>query len=115
MEKETRCANWAQRLFERATDAAAGKPIIVCLADPKFEAWIVASAETMELAALTFQPNRDPVAHVKAALHPDKYVKPTWQPRLTKRINVDLAMSRSPSFVRFSRRSLELCSSVGLI
>jgi hypothetical protein len=71
----------------------------ICLAEPKYEAWLVASAETLELPALEFDPDRDPVAAIRAAL-PVKYVKPTWQPRLSSRVDLTLAMSRSPSLAR---------------
>jgi hypothetical protein len=72
------------------------KPLFVCLADPKFEAWLIASAETLELDHLTYDSSRDPAALVRGAL-PGKYIKPTWQPRLTARMDIGLAAGRNES------------------
>jgi len=75
------------------------KPVVVSLADTKFESWLVASAETMGLTSLRFNPLADPVALIRAAM-PSKYAKPIWQPRLADRIDFDLAISRNESLKR---------------
>lgn len=67
----------------------------------------MASAETV-LPGLRYEPIRDPERAIRAALLPAKYVKPTWQPRLTERIDLDLARGRSPSLDRFLRKVDEL-------
>lgn len=95
-------------LLQRAVQVTQ-KPVAVCLADPKYEAWIVASAETMELPDLQFDPNRDPNTIVKQAV-PAKYVKPTWQPRLTARMDLQLARNRSNSLDRMIDRFSDLAS-----
>jgi len=94
-------------LLARASGVT-GKPVVVCLAEPKYEAWLVASAETMKLDDLSFDDRRDPEGLIREALRPAKYVKPTWQPRLTERINFELAMPRSPSLRRLLAKLDEL-------
>lgn len=80
--------------------AARGKPVVIALADSCFEAWIYASAETLELANLEYTADTNPVAALKDALRPKSYVKPTWQPRLTNRVDLELARSRNHSLDR---------------
>jgi len=88
----------------RSETTAGGKPVVVCLADPKFEAWLVASAESLGLPGLEFRRRRDPVTLIKEALAPVKYVKPTWQPRLSQRVDFELARNRDGSFNRLISR-----------
>jgi hypothetical protein len=95
------------QLLSRTKEITA-KPVAVCLAEPKYEAWLVASAETMELQGLVYAPNRDPETLIKRALRPSKYVKPTWQPRLTDRLDFDLAVDRAPSLRRLLSKLDEL-------
>jgi hypothetical protein len=80
-----------------------GKPVVVCLAEPKYEAWLVASAETLQLEGLVYDSARNPEAIVRDALG-QKYIKPTWQPRLTARMDLPLATPRSSSLRRFVDR-----------
>jgi hypothetical protein len=97
-------------LFARASDVA-GRPVSICLAEPKFEAWLVASAETLELQGLGFRRDRDPVGLIRDAL-PVKYVKPTWQPRLASRVDFAMAVPRDPSLSRMLRKFEELVARV---
>jgi hypothetical protein len=83
--------------------AVTAKPVVVCLAEPTYEEWLLASAETLELDGLTFVASRNPESLIRSAL-PVKYVKPTWQPRLTARMDIALAASRSPSLSRLLAR-----------
>lgn len=85
-------------LLARA-EAVTHKKVVVCLAEPKFEAWIVASAETMQLPQLLFHNDRDATSLIREALGV-KYVKPTWEPRLASRVDFARAMSRAPSLTR---------------
>lgn len=85
-------------LAERARGIT-GKPVEVCLAEPKFEAWLVSSAESLGLQGLEFRRDRDPVTLIREALEV-KYVKPTWQPRLASRVDFGLALDRDPSLLR---------------
>jgi hypothetical protein len=85
-------------LLARATVVTA-KPVKICLAEPQFEAWLVASAETMELDELTYDQSRNPESLIRQALDVN-YIKPTWQPRLTARIDLGLASGRSQSLHR---------------
>lgn len=88
-------------LLNRSQEPAAGKEVIVCLADAKYEDWLVASAESLELPALTYKPGRDAVRMLREALHPGKYVKPSWQPSLSHKIDFELAAGRNRSLARF--------------
>ena len=78
-------------------------PVKVCVAIREFENWIMASAETVfEGASPPDNPDGAGAAFaIKQALKPQAYVKPRDQPALTKRIDFDLARSRSPSLNRF--------------
>lgn len=102
-------------LLTRATEGAQGKPVVVSLADGKFEDWIIASAETLGLPDLRYQPDRGSISLLKEALHPDKYIKPVWQPRLSAAVDLNIAAGRSVSLSRLLRRVLELCITVELI
>ncbi len=91
--------NLGPKLLERALSVSR-VPVEVCLAHPKYEAWLVASSETLGLAKLAFDAPGDPGVAIKSALMPSKYVKPTWQPRLTDRMDLELARSRDASLSR---------------
>lgn len=73
-------------------------PVRVVAAVRDFEDWIYASAETLDLG-LVFDEERGLTA-IKRALLPHKYVKPTWQPRLADRMDLELASTRSESLFR---------------
>jgi hypothetical protein len=95
-------------LLARAA-AATDLPVVVGLADEKYESWLFASAETMRLEGLSYRGGGvEPVAEIRRRLGNRKYVKPTWQPRLTERIDVGLAAGRSPSLRRLMTRVAEL-------
>lgn len=89
------------QLLQRA-EGVTGKPVAVCLADVNYESWLGASAETLDLG-LKYDPTINAQTAIKEALRPSKYLKPTWQPRLTQRIDFRLAVPRSQSL----RRALE--------
>jgi Domain of unknown function (DUF4276) len=95
-------------LLMRSRESGRGKPIAVALADRQYEAWLMASAETLGLEGLAYSSTRDPVSALVDALRPRKYVKPVWQPRLTERIDFALAIPRSPSLRRLLDRFDEL-------
>jgi hypothetical protein len=80
-----------------------GKEVSVALADVDYESWLFASAETLDLS-LTFDSTRRGQHEIVTALRPAKYVKPTWQPRLTSRMDMSLARSRNTSFDRLLTR-----------
>lgn len=75
------------------------KPVYVALADRDFESWLYASAETLDLG-LAYDCDVAGQSAIKAALKPQKYVKPTWQPRLANRMDLTVAAQRSPSLAR---------------
>jgi hypothetical protein len=89
-------------------------PAAVCLADQHWEDWLYASAETLQIPDFKYEAGKR--KSIAAALKPTKYVKPTWQPRLTARMDIELAARRSPSFQRLLRKFDELvahCASEG--
>lgn len=75
-------------------------PVEVVLIDKYFEDWIYASAETLELGFDAYIAEKHGMYKIKEALQPDAYTKPVWQPRLTSRIDLDLAGSRSETLRR---------------
>jgi len=95
-------------LLARCQAASAGRPVAVTLAEDKYEAWLLASAETLGIVGLSYSPTRDPVSALVEALRPMKYVKPVWQPRLSQRLDFELATSRSMSLARLLARFDEL-------
>jgi hypothetical protein len=103
------------QLATRAEVGARGKPTAVCLADEKYEDWLIASAETLGLENLTYKPGRGAISLLIDALKPAKYIKPTWQPRLTHALELDLAVERSQSLRRFCARVIRLCQEAGFI
>lgn len=100
------------KLLARSLPAALGKTVVVALADPKYEAWLVASAETLGLPALSSESPRDPAAAIAQALSPRGYSKPTWQPRLTSKMDLARAASRSHSLHRTLEMFDRLCRSI---
>jgi|ADGO01.1.fsa_nt_gi hypothetical protein len=78
-------------------------PVAVCLADCSYEDWLYASCETLDIGLPSYDPSVRGTAAIKQALRPGKYVKPTWQPRLTTKLDPDLVNRRNVSF----RRMLE--------
>lgn len=87
-------------LLERACAEAGGKPVVIALADNKYEAWLMASAETLGLPRLEYSGTRDPLSAIVEAMKPESYIKTVMQPRLTQRINFGLAIPRSRSLRR---------------
>jgi len=86
-----------------------GVPVVIAIAERDFEDWIFASVETLELANLeVYQPKGRGKAAIQRGMAPQKYVKPTHQPRLTSRVDLDMAASRSPSLARLLLKFDEL-------
>jgi hypothetical protein len=92
------------KLLVRSRTVAGGKPVAIALADVKYESWLIASTETLDVSGLKYSATRDPVSALEKALLPSKYIKPVWQPRLTQRIDFGLALPRSRSLKRFLAR-----------
>ncbi|WP_148077054.1 hypothetical protein [Nocardioides aurantiacus] len=101
-------AELGPNLLSRAAEVI-GKPVRIALADVDFESWIYASAESLQLD-LTYSEGVNGQGAIKGALKPQKYVKPTWQPRLASRIDLALARERSASLARVLDRFDELLS-----
>ncbi|WP_460839097.1 hypothetical protein [Nocardioides marmoraquaticus] len=96
----------------RATEAC-GVPVFVVLAEPNFEQWIYSSAETLSLG-LDYTEGANGMGAIVKALKPVKYVKPTWQPRLTHRMDLQLAAERHSGLQRTLRKFDELRAGLDL-
>jgi hypothetical protein len=84
-------------LLSRASGVCA-QPVVICAIEPMFEGWIVASAETMGIEGLEFEPMQHPSGLIEEKM--GKYVKPVDQPRLAHRIDISTARARSKSLER---------------
>ncbi|TSD93232.1 hypothetical protein FOV72_20590 [Gordonia rubripertincta] len=104
-----------QVLLERS-GAICAVPVVIALADRTFEDWIYASAETLELN-LDFEASRRGMSEISSSVKKvsgGAYVKPTWQPRLAHRMDLDLAAGRSSSLKRLLDRFDQIRNSVGI-
>lgn len=88
------------KLLTRCLKVAGHLPIAICLADRSYEDWLYASCETLEIGIDNYKPQTRGQGVIVEALKPAKYVKPTWQPRLTARMDIALARGRSESLNR---------------
>jgi len=88
-------------LLKRASSVVS-KPVVIVLAERCFEDWIYASYETLELDIPEHSPQKRGANVIKHAVAStgSKYVKSVWQPRLTNRIDISTAASRSGSLER---------------
>lgn len=84
------------------------KPIHLILADPDFEQWLYSSIETLGIGVHHYDPKKRGLNALKSALDPVKYVKPVWQPKLTGRLDLKLALSRSPDLKSLQQSFREL-------
>lgn len=76
------------------------QPFVVACAERDYEDWLYASVETLELGEIVYnEGTRGALAIEEAVKHLTgrSYTKPIWQPRLTHRMDIPLARSRSPS------------------
>jgi hypothetical protein len=79
------------------------QPFAVALAERTYEDWLYSSIESLRLQNTKYVPGGNGIKKIKMAL-PEKYVKPIWQPRLTDRLDISLAKSRSKSLDRMLSR-----------
>lgn len=82
-------------------------PLAVALADKSYEEWLSCSVETLDIGAVSYTADVG-ASSIQELLRPRKYVKPTWQPRLTARMDLPLASSRNKSLARMLARFDEL-------
>lgn len=99
-------------LLQRIQSVVGHKPSTVALADLQYEDWLHASIETLGLGDHVYDKDRSGISTIKAALAPAKYAKPVWQPRLTARLDLELAASRSESLARLLQRADDLLQAV---
>lgn len=100
------------RLLARA-EKITRLPVYVALAERGWEDWMYASVETLFTdSELTYKERTGGTPVIKEALKPAKYVKPTWQPRLTARMDIELARSRSASLDRMFQKFDELVDEI---
>lgn len=90
------------------------RPVVVALAERCFEDWIYASVETLELGEFEYdaKKNGSPIVDWLLSINGSKYVKPVWQPKLTSRMDLALAISRSESLNRLLGKAVQLSSLV---
>lgn len=92
------------RLLARAQPVIA-QPVVLAIAERDYEDWLYASTETLELPnPQAWDDGMRGKSAIQRGLAPEKYVKPTHQPRLTARVDIDLASSRSASLSRALRK-----------
>jgi hypothetical protein len=78
-----------------------GRQVFVAIAERDYEDWLYASIETLQLGEnLVHESTKRGLTALADALAPRKYIKPTWQPRLTSRMDLALARRRSASLDR---------------
>lgn len=78
-------------------------PTKIVLAEECYEDWLYASIETLKLGEREHIAGRRGIIEIKQAIlaaHQSKYVKPVWQPRLTKLMDLEIARARSSSLNR---------------
>jgi hypothetical protein len=112
----------APALMERARNASAGLPTAVVLAKTEFEAWFLASLESLrgvrgisETATSPQDPEdirgaKEHLSHQMA--HGRSYVEVDDQPALAEKFDLALARQRCPSFDKFVRDVQRILDSV---
>lgn len=85
--------------------SAVGIPVRACLAVRAYENWLVGSTETIEPAetAPADCEGGSATGIVRRWREPRSYIKPIDQPKLTQRLDFDLAKKRCRSFTRLLR------------
>lgn len=109
-DKESACVE-GPTLRDRAQDVVA-VPVVVALAERDYEDWIYASVETLDLGDVEWAPGANGGDELKRLMSPKTYIKPTWQPRFTGRMDLALASSRSTSLARLLERFDALCDAI---
>lgn len=103
LDGEGSCVAEQGTLLQQRGASQVAVPVLVALADADYEDWLYASSETLELG-LTYRPAAGGQRQIKEALRPQAYTKPVWQPKLTARMDLELAASRSASLERMLAR-----------
>ena len=98
-DKEPACEEGPMFLGRGASTIA--QPVVVALAERDYEDWLYASVETLSLGEdAAYVEGANGGAQLARLLGPTPYIKPTWQPRLSARVDLDLARGRSTSLNR---------------
>lgn len=90
-------------LLARA-QAVTAVPVVVVVAERDFEDWLYCSIETLEIGDVSWSPAQRGKSVIESLIAPAKYVKSTMQARLTHRVDVSIARSRSSSLDRLFRK-----------
>lgn len=101
-DKDPSCVLGPQ-LLARA-QAVTAIPVVVVVAERDFEDWLYCSVESLELGDVGWSPTQRGKSVIESLIAPGKYVKSTMQARLTHRLDVSLARSRSSSLDRLLRK-----------
>lgn len=87
-------------LLARA-QSVVGVPVIIAIAERDFEDWIYRSVETLDLGwEGPWDPSKRGGNVIQSLMPRGGYEKPVWQPKLTHRMDLSLARSRSTSLDR---------------
>lgn len=102
----------APTLLKRAQDAHADLDVVCVLANPEYETWFVAAAESLEDfldledgETLSEDPEKDGLkkAWIESRFRGLRYSETVDQPRMTAAMDLELCRSRSPSFDKLCR------------
>jgi len=95
----------AQALAKRI-EGTVPQPVIFALAVRNYEDWLYTSIEALSIGDILYRDGASGLSEIKHALRAigESYSKPLWQPRLTQRIDIELAKTRSASFSRLLDR-----------
>ncbi|MCV7423926.1 DUF4276 family protein [Mycobacterium yunnanensis] len=98
-------AEMAEELTIRL-DGLVEQPVVLAFAERTYEDWLYASVETLGIGDCIFVASKSGISAIETALRAigESYSKPLWQPKLTHRIDIALARSRSTSLSRLLDR-----------
>lgn len=85
-------------------------PVVVVVAERDYEDWLYCSVETLDLGEVRWDPSARGKNALRSLLAPEKYVKSTMQAKLTSRIDLEHARTRSTSLDRLLRKFDHLVS-----
>ncbi|OBB31056.1 hypothetical protein A5792_16845 [Mycolicibacterium peregrinum] len=103
-----------EALRDRLTGRVA-QPVAVACAERDYEDWLYASAETLALDEIAYNEGARGATAIGEAVKSQTgraYTKPIWQPRLTHRMDINLARSRNSSLDKMLIEFNELLTTI---
>lgn len=98
-------------LLARA-QAVTAVPVVVIVAERDFEDWIYTAVEHLDLGEAAWNSSERGKNAIESLLAPEKYVKSTMQARLTQRMDLDVARTRSTSLNRLFNKIDEILARI---